>query len=91
MDYCKTLENHENLEFYSYYIHGWCFPHLAQQRTQGKLKLGTSDVKIEGGKCKYTGELNEKDEAHGQGTAVDESGNKFTGTFFNNKLHGIGR
>ena len=48
-------------------------------------------VKIEGFSCKYTGELNEKDEAHGQGTAEMSDGTKYSGTFFNNKKHGIGK
>ena len=58
MDICKALENHENTKLYVYHIHGWWFPHLAQLRTQGKLKQGTTEVKIYGYSCKYTGELN---------------------------------
>ena len=42
-------------------------------------------------KCKYTGEINEKNEAHGLGTTEEKDGTKYTGFYMDNKLYGFGR
>ena len=37
-------------------------------------------------KCKYTGEVNDRNGPHGQGTAVDEDGWRYEGTFKDGSL-----
>ena len=43
--------------------------------------------------CTYTGELNERGEAHGKGTAddVDDPDYKYKGTFRDGKFHGLSK
>ena len=38
------------------------------------------------GKCKYTGQVNDRNGPHGQGTAVDESGWRYEGIFKDGSL-----
>ena len=38
------------------------------------------------GKCQYTGEVNSRDQPHGLGTAVEEDGWRYEGTYQDNSL-----
>ena len=54
-------------------------------RQQNKLKHGKKKIKIPGvGECDYDGEMDESGNCVGVGTATDEFGTKWRGTWLNN-------
>ena len=58
---------------------------------QKKLKRGKRKVKIGYEKCEYEGEVDDQEKACGKGKAKHEYGDVYEGTFYDGKLHGIGK
>ena len=46
MEEFKKFENHEKLELYIYYIHGWLIPHISHLKDSKILKQGTKEIEI---------------------------------------------
>ena len=89
-DLCECCE-HGGPEIQVYHIHGFLIPLLAKQRAQKKLQKKKGIVHIFGDDCDYDGEFNEFDKGQGHGYGEDQYGRQCSGTFFNNKCHGVGK
>ena len=95
MEKCKSLEN--DWKNYSLYVHGYWLPFLHQQISQGLLKRVEDKesivLEIRGQSYKYEGYINADGEAFGfgklKGHEYSNFGTTYTGTFKNNKIHGI--
>ena len=62
---------------------------LDADRAKGNLKIGVStSIQVYGRKGRYEGEVNEKGEAHGEGTFTNLWNEKFKGTFRANIMDG---
>ena len=55
------------------------------------LCIGTANFEIDGLEVKYTGHVHANDKAFGWGTAIDEDGGTWSGTFRDNTGHGVGK
>ena len=88
MEECKALEMDPYL--FVYYIQGFLLPHFEKLRAQGKLHEGDKKMELEGyGWWWYTGELDANNNACGVGEAINAVGEKWFGTFLDDKPQGI--
>ena len=55
------------------------------------MYIGTASFLINGLDYSYTGLVNSDGKAFGYGVAISKEGEKRTGTFKNNTLHGLGK
>ena len=89
MKICKAFKNY--WKQFSLYIHGFWLPWLEQARTEGRIKHGEKKIKIGNIEYDYKGEIDEFGNACGKGiaTRVNIFTTRCTGTWYNNKPHGI--
>ena len=81
MDLCKLCKDLDP-KLYIYYFCGYFMPLIRQMKDKKQLTVGTKEISY----GTYTGTLDEKGNAFGEGKV-----GKWTGTFMNNKLHGFGK
>ena len=80
----------EDPEQWTRYTHLCILPRLDMLRHQNKLKHVTKKIKLFGSiDANYDGEEDENGAITGLGTATDEYGTKFFGTWLNGAGHGI--
>jgi len=86
---CKSYEN--NWEKYSLYVHGFWLPYLQLLMDKGTLKQDVITFKIGIDEVSYFGFVDKSGRAFGHGVAKGTDNNElyFSGTFKDNKPHGM--
>ena len=87
----QYMSLHEDPRRMTAYIHLCFLPYLDMLRQQNKLKQGKRKVEVVGRDWDYEGEMDGNDDCVGLGTATDEYGTKYYGTWLNNERHGTSK
>lgn len=87
MEHCK--QQRDSVDDYTLYAFYYLEYHVYTLRVANKLHQGTKKLKIDGGEWEYEGEMDENDQACGQGVATFENYGKYSGMWYNDAQEGV--
>ena len=73
------------------YIHQWLQQYFDMLRQRNKLTHVKKRIQIDGKAAEFDGEVDENGDCVGVGTATEEGGDKWHGTWMDNERHGVCR